>query len=113
MAIILQSTTDGFSQRFMRELPELEKTMVAHGLDPSQFVISKDRSSLLPFFGKSYEYTVFFGEDKFTVTEPNDARFLEYFYRRCIAADDAEPASPSAARGGLIRRFLEWMAQPI
>jgi hypothetical protein len=113
MSIILQSTTDGFSQGFMRALPRLESAMIAHGLEPSQFVISKDRSSLLPFFGKSYEYTVFFGDDKFTVTEPNDVRFLEYFYKRCVAADDAETASMPWPRDGLIRRFVNWMAQPI
>ena len=45
MTIILQSTVVGFSAEFMRRLPELEQAMVAHGLEPSQFVISKDRAT--------------------------------------------------------------------
>jgi hypothetical protein len=81
--------------------------MVAHGLEPSQFVISKDWATpastplpaLLPFF---YNYTVFVGEENFTVTEPNDIRFLDYFYQRCIAR-----------HAGLISRVFRWMAQPI
>jgi len=35
--------------------------------------------------------------------------FLDYFYKRCLAAD-AEPTSP---RPGLISRLFRWMAQPI
>jgi hypothetical protein len=62
VAIILQSTVGGFAAEFMRRLPELEQAMVAHGLEPSQFVISKDRATpatvpvIGPFF---YDYTVF------------------------------------------------------
>ena len=41
MSITLQSTVGGFSAEFMRRLPLLEQAMVAHGLEPSQFVISK------------------------------------------------------------------------
>ena len=115
MAITLQSTVGGFSAEFMRRLPKLEQAMTANGLDPAAFVISKDRATpatvpmIGPFF---YEYTVFFGDDKFTVTEPNDMRFLEYFYRRCAAPDDAtEPQTPR--RPGLISRIFRWMAQPV
>jgi len=115
MAITLQSTIGGFSAEFIRKLPALEQAMTANGLDPDEFVISKDRATpatvplLGPFF---YEYTVSFGDDEFTVTEPNDIKFLEYFYERCIAPDDE--AEPQAARPpGLISRFFRWMAQPI
>ena len=45
MAITLQSTVGGFSPEFMRRLPRLEQAMIAHGLEPSEFVISKDRAS--------------------------------------------------------------------
>jgi hypothetical protein len=45
MAITLQSTIGGFSQEFMRSLPRLEQAMVANGLDPAEFVISKDRAT--------------------------------------------------------------------
>jgi hypothetical protein len=97
----------------MRKLPRVEQAMVSHGLEPAQFVISKDRATpptvpwIGPFF---YDYTVFVGEENFTVTEPNDIRFLDYFYQRCIAADEPEPAG---RRSGLIGRFFRWMAQPV
>jgi hypothetical protein len=45
VTIILQSTVGGFTAEFMRRLPELEQAMVGHGLEPSQFVISKDRAT--------------------------------------------------------------------
>jgi hypothetical protein len=112
MSITLQSTVGGFSPEFVRKLPALEKAMVAHGLEPSQFVISKDWATqaavpfpfLKPFF---YDYTVFIGEENFTVTEPNDIRFLDYFYNRCIAEDDAAPEQasepvPRPRRPGLV-----------
>jgi hypothetical protein len=121
MPITLQSTVDGFTGEFMRRLPALERAMIAHGLEPSEFVISKDRATppSVPFIGPFfYEYTVFFGDEQFTVTEPNDIKFLEYFYQRCIAADEATPEQQQeqerrAGRPGLISRVFRWMAQPI
>jgi hypothetical protein len=123
MAITLQSTVGGFSPEFMRRLPELEQAMVAHGLEPSQFVISKDWATpastplpaMLPFF---FNYTVFIGEESFTVTEPNDIRFLDYLYQRCIAEDEGVPdaAAPEPQRErrpGIISRVFHWMGQPI
>jgi hypothetical protein len=114
MAITLQSTVGGFTAEFMRKLPQLEQAMIAHGLEPGQFVISKDRASpplpmIGPFF---YDYTVFIGEENFTVTEPNDITFLEYFCKRCIAEDQPMPAGRS--RGAeLIDHFFRWMTRPI
>jgi hypothetical protein len=121
MSITLQSTVGGFSPEFLRQLPALEKTMVAHGLEPSQFVISKDWAApaAAPFIGPFfYAYTVFVGDDSFTVTEPNDIRFLDYFYDRCISQDsqedDAAPElAPRLRRPGLINRVFRWMTQPI
>jgi hypothetical protein len=118
VAITLQSTVGGFSSEFMRRLPELEQAMVAHGLEPSQFVISKDWATqaavplpfLRPFF---YDYTVFIGEENFTVTEPNDIRFLDYLYQRCIAEDETATEPQRSRRAGLINRIFRWMAQPI
>ena len=89
--------------------------MIAHGLEPSQFVISKDPATppTVPFIGPFfYAYTVFVDEESFTVTEPNDIRFLEYFYQRCIDADE-EAAEPRRGPPGLINRFFRWMSQPI
>ena len=113
MAITLQSTIGGFSDEFMRRLPKLEQAMIANGLDPAEFVISKDRAIpatvplLGPFF---YEYTVFIGEEKFTVTEPNDIKFLDYFYDRCVAPDDAAPEQQPTRPPGLISRIFRWLA---
>ncbi len=81
-----------------------------------QFVISKDRATpatvpmIGPFF---YDYTVFAGDENFTVTEPNDIKFLEYFYARCIADDEATSAQQLKRGPGLISRIFRWMAQPI
>ena len=116
MPITLQSTVGGFSAEFMRRLPALEQAMIAHGLDPSQFVISKDRATppSVPFIGPFfYDHTVFVGDENFAVTEPNDIIFLDYFHQRCIAEDDAAPAERSGRRPGLIHRLFQWMAQPI
>ena len=113
MPITLQGTTGGFSAEFMRKLPEVEQAMAARGLDPSSFIISKDNAAsanarpLGPFF---YDYTVFVGGENFTVTEPNDMRFLEYFLDRILAPDEDEPAPRAAS---LFSRFVRWMAQPI
>ncbi|MGX1319697.1 hypothetical protein AB7M17_003150 [Bradyrhizobium sp. USDA 377] len=53
---------------------------------------------------------MFFGDEKFTVTEPNDMVFLDYFFKRVLAAD-GPPEVPQ--RPGLIRRLFGWMAQPV
>jgi hypothetical protein len=116
VTIILQSTVVGFSAEFMRRLPELEQAMVAHGLEPSQFVISKDRATpaTVPAIGPLfYDYTVFAGDENFTVTESDDIKFLEHFHRRCIALDATTPAPQGRRRLGLISRLFSWMTQPI
>ena len=119
MAITLQSTVGGFSDEFMCKLPRLEQAMVANGLDPAAFVISKDRATpatvplIGPFF---YEYSVFIGDENFTITEPDDIKFLEYFYGRCVAPDDSAPGQEteqSTRPPSLISRILQWMAKPI
>ena len=115
MSIILQSTVGGFSAQFMRKLPQVEQAMREHGLEPSEFVISKDYASTatIPIMGPFFfNYSVYFGEETFTVTEPNDMVFLDYFTKRCIAADEEQPADTARDRG-LIHRFFRWMAQPV
>ena len=105
MSIILQSTVGGFSAQFMRKLPLVEQAMREHGLEPSEFVISKDYASTatIPLMGPFFfNYSVFFGDETFTVTEPNDMVFLDYFFKRVLAAD-GPPEVPR--RPGLIRRL--------
>jgi hypothetical protein len=115
MQIKLQSTVGGFEPAFMRRLPLVEEAMIAHDLDPADFVISKDRavpSSAIPLIGPFfYDYTVFVGDENFTVTEPNDTRFLEYFYQRIIAPEEDAP-TPEHKRAGVISRLIQWMDQP-
>ena len=122
MGITLQSTIQGgFSAEFMRRLPKVEQAMTAHGLEPTEFVISKDRATppSVPFIGPFfYDYTVFVGAERFTVTEPNDIVFLDYLYQRCIAEDELTPElrqelERRRRRPGLISRIFRWMAQPI
>jgi hypothetical protein len=113
VSIILQSTIGGFSGEFMRKLPKVEEAMIAHGLELSQFVISKDRATPAtvrfagPFF---HDYTVFFDDGHFTVTEPNDMKFLDYFYQLVKAMDDPPPEPP---RRSIIHSIFRWMEQPI
>ena len=54
-------------------------------------------------------------EENFTVTEPNDIIFFDYFYQRCVAEDEDLQAEQELRkpRPGLIRRIFSWMAQPI
>jgi hypothetical protein len=114
--ITLQSTVGGFSSEFMHRLPEVEKAMLAQGLEPSAFVISKDiASTALPLGARSFfEYTVFIRHEHFTVTEPDDITFLDYFYQRCVAPDDEDETAPARTRRpGLIRRLFRWMERPI
>jgi len=114
MAITLQSTVGGFSTAFMKRLPQLEAAMVAHGLDPSAFIISKDSaasSATIPVGPFFYDYTVFVEGAHFTVTEPNDARFMEYLLARCVAADN--PITPRHKAHILLQKFLHWMEQPL
>jgi len=117
--ITLQSTAGGFSADFIARLPRLETAMRAHGLDPSAFVIAKDHAAsatvrpLGPFF---YDYTVFIDDTHFTVTEPNDARFMDYLLARCAAAD-SDPLTPDHEAqhkaDSLLSRLLRWMERPI
>jgi hypothetical protein len=118
VAITLQSSVGGFSSDFLRKLPLVEHDMVEHGLEPDAFLISKDRatpSSLYVTGAFFFEYTVYVDGENFTVTEPNDMTFLEFFHKRCIAEEEKETPLPTLQRRppGPIRRFLSWMAQPI
>jgi hypothetical protein len=115
MPITLQGTAQRFEPDFLRQLPQLERTMTAHGLDPSDVVIAKEPAATanVPFLGPFfYDYTVFLGDESFTVTEPSDARFLEYFYNRLRAADAPESSAPPQS-DGMLARLSRWMMRPI
>ena len=117
MSNILQST-DSFSAEFMQQLPMLEKAMIAHGLGFAE-IRDLERDPATPstrhvvgtFF---HDYTVFVDGEHFTLTEPNDMVFLDYFLKLCTAEDDVRPLLKlRRGRPGLLRRFLRWMTQPV
>ena len=115
MQIKLQSSVGAFDESFMRKLPLVEQAMMAHGLDPSMFVISKDASLFTNAraFGATFrDYTVFVAGRHFTVTQPSDIRFLEYFLERCIAPDEAAP-TPHHKLENVLGKLVHWMEQPI
>jgi hypothetical protein len=115
MQIKLQSSVGAFDQTFMEKLPLVEQAMLAHGLDPSDFIISKDASLFTNAraFGATFrDYTVFVGDKHFTVTQPSDIRFLEYFHERCVAPDEAAP-TPHRKLADVLDRLVHWMEQPI
>jgi hypothetical protein len=115
MPITLQSTAGAFDESFLRKLPMVEEAMLTHGLDPSRFVIAKDRSlftNARPFGSVFWDYTVFTDGEHFTVTKPNDITFLNYFYERCMEPDETVP-TPQHTHHGLLTRLAQWMEQPI
>jgi len=115
MPIRLQSTVGPFDESFLEKIPKVEKAMLAHRLDPSLFVISKDQSTIGnaracgPVFR---DYTVFVGDKHFTVTQASDVRFLEYFYEHCIAPAEKSP-TPEHKLGRVIAKLVHWMDQPV
>ena len=112
MPLTLQSTVEGFDAAFMQAVPQLERTMRRAGLDPSDVIIVKDRGApgALSFDLALFHYTVFADAMQFTVTEPDDARFLDTVQRRMRADGDAMAAA--AMQGGLLARVRHWMMQP-
>jgi hypothetical protein len=60
--------------------------MIANGLDPSSFKITKGRNRAYGSYqgtGRYYDYDVDTGEDSFVVSFATDAGFLEYFLNAC------------------------------
>lgn len=125
--IKLQSSYGDFSAEFVKELPALEKAMTDHGIDPANFVISKDLASgpRLPIYyrpdGNPLEYTVFVKGRSFTVRQPDDLSFLAYFYQLCVPPEHKD-APHSAAHllhseekklEALIGRLEKWLNKPI
>jgi hypothetical protein len=122
--IKLQSSVGDFSPEFVARLPALEKAMIARDLDPSAFVIARNmaQSTYLPIAyrpdGNLVEYTVFVKDRSFTVTQPNDMRFLEYFYDLCVPpAHKDEPHSKlhtaEQKLESLLARAARWLNKPI
>ncbi|OQW60055.1 MAG: hypothetical protein A4S14_19235 [Proteobacteria bacterium SG_bin9] len=118
--IKLQSSIGAFEPEFEERIAVIEQEMLARGLDPSAFVISKDysASSHNRFLGaghRYYDYTVFVGDENFTVTMPDDMRFLAFFASRCLGATDDKEATSAVAEKppGMFARIANWFGQPI
>jgi hypothetical protein len=112
MPISLQGTV-AFEPEFVGNLNMLTRTMIARGLDPDEFVISKDIASAptLPFIGPlAYDYVVFSGGDDFAVTETGDQRFLEQFLGHI---GDASDETPPLVQPGMFARLSRWMSPAV
>lgn len=113
MSITLQGSA-AFDPEFVGQLSHVTRALLDAGFDPTAFVILKDRAGAndVPAIDAfDYDYTVCFGGERFTVTEPNDQRFLDHLLARIRdhAHDNADVAPPP----GLIARMARWMGQPV
>jgi hypothetical protein len=126
--IKLQSSYGNFDSGFRKQLQALEKAMIDQGLDPAAFVISKDAARVprLPIAfrptGHPAEYTVHVKDRSFTVAQPNDLSFLDYFYSLCVPPKAKEDDSNSHAHllhaeekklAAFIERLEAWFNKPI
>ena len=124
--IQLQSSIGAFDESFRKRLPAVEQAIREHGIDPAAFVIAKDAAHLtrLPIAyrpdGHPTEYTVFVKGRSFTVTQPSDLAFLEYFFTLCVHEHKDDPHSLAhAVHGGekklqaLIERLESWLDKSI
>lgn len=126
MQITLQTSVGDFDASFLKELRRFEGVMEANGLDPSTYIIAKDRVQFcsLPFFvrpgGDGFNYTVFIDGESFSVTKINDMAFLGYFEQLCAAAiaegAGAEPVVPPPLpprAPDMFSRIQQWLNAPV
>ncbi|MBX9712017.1 MAG: hypothetical protein K2X60_13375 [Xanthobacteraceae bacterium] len=123
MHIQLQTSVGDFDESFVTELRRFESVMRANGLDPSAYIVAKDRVQFtsLPFFvrpgGDGFNYTVFIDGKSFTVTKANDMAFLGAFEQLCAGAtfDDPRPSPRSMWDEFALsfRRMRKWLNAPI
>jgi len=100
-------TQGKFSQDFLNSLPDLEKEMVNHGLDPGDFIIVKSNSHRWDYF-----YTVTVKGKSFTISMVNDVEFLKYFYGICFPAEDnAHTLSVEHKFNALLQRLEKWLVE--
>jgi hypothetical protein len=126
--IKLQTSCGDFDPKFVKALPALEKAMTAHGVDPADFVISKDWAAgpRLPIFyrpdGNPVEYTVFVKGQSFSVRQPDDMSFMAYFYELCAPPTARDDAGHPVARTlheqekklhEFIAKIESWFNKPI
>lgn len=109
MQIRLQSGAGPFDSDFIDSLGDLESTMLRIGLDPNDFIVSKNFAP----FGKNgpldaeplaCEYTVFIGTEHFTVTQADDLHFLTFFWQLRLSAKPNKAAS-ALTSGDVVMKF--------
>jgi hypothetical protein len=100
-----------FEATFRQQLPALEKAMIAQGLDPSLFTITKGpNSSYRPYRGVGlyHDYIVDVRDESFTVTYADDAGFLAYFLHVCLSQDDPK-AETRDKHSSLMGKLARWI----
>jgi hypothetical protein len=123
LLIKLQSSVGDFDASFIKELHRFEPILQARGLNPADYIISKNRVQFteLPFFMRpsrnGYNYTVFIDDECFTVTKANDMAFLGYFEQLCAAAIAEEMQAPASSwwekMRAPFRRIKAWFEAPL
>ncbi len=126
--IKLQSSCGDFDPKFVKALPALEKAMIAHGVDPADFVIAKDWAAgpRLPIYyrpdGNPIDYTVFVKGQSFSVRQPDDLSFMAYFYGLCAPPPEKDDAGHPVAHAihseekklhAFVVRLEKWFNKPI
>src|SRR4051794_14318363 len=100
--------------RILRQLPaEASGSRKGHARSWARSFAIRDLEVSLftnsrPFGNRFWDYTVFIDGLHFTVTQPSDLRFLEYFYDRCIAPDLPAP-TPQHKLEHVLGRLMHWM----
>lgn len=113
MSIKLQGN-EAFDPEFVGQLSHVTRALLEAGFDPAAFVIAKNRAGApeVPAIGAfSYDYTVAIEGECFTVTEPNDQRFLDHLLARI--RDHAHDNAGVAPAPGLMARVARWIGQPV
>ena len=110
MSIKLQGSV-AFEPEFVGQLSMIGRALLEAGLDPADFTIAKHGAQAAsPEIGSfQYDYTVSTGEEQFTVTEPNDARFLDNLMTRLHHSAATHHGGDAPAQG-LFARVARWMA---
>jgi hypothetical protein len=86
---LIASDDNKFDDGFLKQLPGVERAMIARDVDPSTFVFAKMLRLTHSDGTRENDYTVAMGDDSFSVSYPSDIGFLEYFLARCVTANDA------------------------
>jgi hypothetical protein len=121
--IKLQTSCGAFDPKFIKALPALETAMVAHGVEPGDFIIAKDYAAgpRLPIVyrpdGNPVDYTVFVKGQRFSVRQPDDMSFMAYFYELCAAAHPNAGGAHAAPADDKLHVFVKkieaWFSKPI